>query len=323
MMLDVRLKLTQGAFTLDAAFQAPAGITSLFGPSGSGKSTLLAALGGLKPGLGRMLLDGEPLAAAPHRRGIGLVFQDARLFPHLSVRGNLLYAWRRADPARRRTIDEVARFFDLSDLLERSVTNLSGGEQGRVALARALVSSPRLLLLDEPFAALDGARRRAFVKVLGDMHRAFAIPMLVVTHVIDDAAALATHLVALRDGRVVAQGAFAETALTPAFRALLDSRDTGAALPGQALVKGDASPVKSVWLRADHVLLASRKPEGISARNVLEGEIVAMTEEGGARLVELRTAVGTLLSRLTPQAVAELELAPGGKAWALIKAHAL
>jgi molybdate transport system ATP-binding protein len=208
-------------------------------------------------------------------------------------------------------------------LLDRCVTNLSGGERARVALARALVASPRLLLLDEPFAALDGSRRHAFIRVLADLHRAFGIPMLVVTHVIDDAAALATHLVAIRQGRVVAQGPFAETALSPAFRALLDARDTGAALPGQALVKGDATQVRSVWLRADHVLLASRKPEAISARNVLAGEIMAITQDGTARLVELKTAAGTLLSRLTPQAVAELALAPGGTAWALVKAHAL
>ncbi|MDB5740481.1 MAG: hypothetical protein JWP16_1521 [Alphaproteobacteria bacterium] len=322
-MLDVRLKLAQGSFALDVAFQAPAGITALFGPSGSGKSTLLAALAGLTAADGQVLLNGELLTAQAHRRGIGLVFQDARLFPHLDVRANLVYAWKRADPARRRDVDEMARFFDISGLLERSVANLSGGEQARVALARALIASPKLLLLDEPFAALDGARRRAFIKVLGDMHRAFDIPMLVVTHVIDDAAALATHLVALRQGRVVAQGPFAQTALTGAFQALLDSRDTGAALPGRALIKGDATPAQSVWLRADHVLLASRRPEAISARNILEGDITAVTEDGGARLVEMRTAAGTLLSRLTPQAVAELGLAPGGTAWALVKAHAL
>lgn len=298
-MLDVALKRSQGAFSLDATFQAPAGITVLFGPSGSGKSTLLSALAGLKAAHGHVLLDGAPLTAQPHRRGVGLVFQDARLFPHLSVRGNIAYAWRRADPARRRSVEEVAKFFDIAGLLDRCTANLSGGEQARVALARALVASPRLLLLDEPFAALDGSRRRAFIQVLSETHRTSGIPMLVVTHGIDDAAALATHLVAMRDGRVVAQGAFAQTALTPAFRALLDSRDTGAALPGEDLVKGQATPVQSVWLRADHVLLAVRKPEALSARNVLEGEIMAVTPDGAARLVELKTAMGTVLARLT------------------------
>lgn len=325
MTLDVDIHLRQGGFRLDARFCLPDGIAALFGPSGSGKSSLLAAFAGLKPAAGRIALNGKDLQHQPaHRRGIGLVFQDARLFPHLSVRGNIHYAWKRSDPARRRGVDEVARFFDISGILDRSVANLSGGEQARVALARALVASPRLLLLDEPFAPLDGVRRRAFIRILGNMHRTFAIPMLVVTHVIDDAAALATHLVGLQEGRVVGHGAFAETALTPAFRGLLDRRDTGAALPGQALATGDAMPAQSVWLRADHVLLASRRPESISARNVLKGEIVSITlEEGGSRLVTLRTQAGILLSRLTPDAVAELALAPGGTAWALVKAHAL
>jgi molybdate transport system ATP-binding protein len=325
MTLDVDIHLRQGGFQLDARFGLPDGIAALFGPSGSGKSTVLAAIAGLKPAGGRVALNGQDVQHQPaHRRGIGLVFQDARLFPHLSVRGNIHYAWKRADPARRRDVDEVARFFDISGILDRGIANLSGGEQARVALARALIASPRLLLLDEPFAALDGARRRTFIRILGDMHRTFAIPMLVVTHVIDDAAALATHLVALQDGRVVGHGPFAETALTPVFRGLLDGRDTGAALPGQALVTGDASPAQSVWLRADHVLLASRRPQAISARNVLEGEVVSITpDEGGGRLVALRTQAGILLSRLTSDAVAELALAPGGTAWALVKAHAL
>lgn len=321
-MLDVRLRLQQGAFTLDAAFQAPVGITALFGPSGSGKSSLLAALAGLKPATGEVLLDGQPVTESAHYRGIGLVFQDARLFPHLSVRGNIAYAWKRADLARRHDVEEVARFFDLSGFLDRSVATLSGGEQARVALARALVARPRLLLLDEPFAALDGARRRAFIGVLARMHRAFAIPMLVVTHIIDDAVALASHLVALDRGRVVAAGPFAPTALTPVFQALLDVRDIGAALPGGMLVK--SGPAQSAWLRADHVLLASRRPEAISARNILEGEILSVTPEGsGSRLIALRTQAGILLSRLTPQAVTELALAPGAAAWALVKAHSL
>ena len=173
MMLEADIKLCQGRFALDARFTAPDGITALFGPSGAGKSTLLSALAGLKPASGRIALNGKSCEQlGPHRRGLGLVFQDARLFPHLTVRGNLAYAHRRA-PARLE-IAEVAEFFDIANLLDRPVGNLSGGEKSRVALARALVAAPDFLLLDEPFAALDGARRRAFLQVLRTAHRKYA-----------------------------------------------------------------------------------------------------------------------------------------------------
>ena len=187
--LEADIELKQGAFTLRARFAAPAeGITVLFGPSGSGKTTLLSLLAGFRrPDRGTVRLDGTDIAdLASHRRGIGLVFQDARLFPHLTVRQNVAYAARRA-PHGGLSIEEAARFFDIAALLERPVGNLSGGEKSRVALARALVSRPDFLLLDEPFAALDGTRRRAFIAVLLDMHSVYKLPMLVVTHNIDDA----------------------------------------------------------------------------------------------------------------------------------------
>jgi molybdate transport system ATP-binding protein len=204
------------------------------------------------------------------------------------------------------------------------VRNLSGGEKSRVALARALVAAPDFLLLDEPFAALDGARRRAFIRVLLEMHQGFRLPMLAVTHDIDDAAALASHLVALKDGQVVAAGDFAQAIGAPAFAGLLDSRDSGAAIAARLLRSGHDDIQRYLWLRADHVLLAAMRPQAISARNVLEGKIVSVTEEeGGSRLVALQTKAGTLLSRVTAEAVAELALTPGKQVWALVKAHAL
>jgi molybdate transport system ATP-binding protein len=264
------------------------------------------------------------LDVPPHRRGIGMVFQDARLFPHLTARQNIAYAFQRAPKDRRRDIGEVAQFFDIASLLDRPVGNLSGGEKSRVALARALVGTPDYLLLDEPFAALDGIRRRAFIQVLLDMHRSFGLPMLVVTHSIDDAAALASHLVALQAGRVVVSGAFDEATREPTFTALLDPRDEGTAVSGLLLDSGVEPGHKYLWLRADHVVLAAELPRALSARNILEGEIaVVRTEEGGGRLVELKTAVGPILSRVTQDAVKELGLAEGKRAWALVKAHAL
>ena len=323
MMLTADIRLRQGAFTLDASITASSGITVLFGPSGSGKSTLLAALTGLKPSEGRITVSGRVLdSLPPHRRGVGLVFQEARLFPHLTVRQNIAYARKRA--VRPRAMEEVARFFDIATLLERPIANLSGGEKSRVALARALMASPDMLLLDEPFAALDGKRRRAFIGVLLRLHREFDLPMMVVSHNIDDAAALASHVIALTDGRVAASGPFVEISRTAPFQALLDTRDVGAAVSSATLVSGRGPADEAVWLRADHVLLATEHPRAISARNILQGKITAIAAESdSSQLITLETEVGSILSRITPRASAELKLAPGKTAWALVKAHAL
>jgi molybdate transport system ATP-binding protein len=318
-LLQADIGLRQGEFSLEARLEMPGdGITVLFGPSGSGKSTLLAVLAGLKRADRQtIMLDGRDLAILPpHQRGIGLVFQDARLFPHLSVRRNIEYAARRA-PRGTPAMEDVAQFFDIAALLDRRVRNLSGGEKNRVALARALVSRPDFLALDEPFAALDGARRRAFIQVLIQMHRSWRLPMLVVTHNIDDAAALGSDLVALKEGRVVAAGEFAEASRSPQFQALLDSRDTGAA------VRLAHSQHGGHWLRADQVLIATEEPKAISARNILAGTVQRLTSEPDGVLVELATEAGSIVSRLTPEAVAELGLAPQKRVWALVKAHAL
>lgn len=327
--LDIDARLTRGAFTLNARARAPlGGVTALFGPSGAGKSLLLSALAGLQPiTSGRIALAGRVLDAPaekihvpPHQRGIGLVFQDARLFPHLSVRGNLLYARERA-PAHKLSLDEAAAHFDVAALLDRPVRNLSGGEKSRVALARALLSAPDLLLLDEPFAALDGARRRAFLATLRAMHVRFDLPMMVVTHQIDDVAALASSVIGLKGGAVVAQGNLAETAPLPAFQALLDRADIGAAVPARALHGGTVRG--AAWLRADQVLLARARPEAISARNIWEARIASLTHEAdGAVLARLDADFGALFSRVTQEAAAELDLSPGAPIWAIAKAHA-
>jgi molybdate transport system ATP-binding protein len=251
------------------------------------------------------------------------VFQDARLFPHLNVRQNLVYAQRRA-PQARWSLDEVAGFFDLTALLDRPVMNLSGGEKSRVALARALLAAPDYLLLDEPFAALDGQRRRAFIAVLLAAQVRFQLPMMVVTHAIDDAVALAGDVIALRDGKIVTQGAFAAVAIEPAFQSLLDARDIGSVMPPAAMAGAKNSTAKGIWLRADHVLIAIAPPQGLSARNVFPGELVELRQEtGGSILASIRTVAGIILSRITPEAAAELSLAPGKAVWALVKAHAL
>ena len=183
---------------------------------------------------------------------------------------------------------------------------------------------PDFLLLDEPFAALDGIRRRTFIATLLDMHKVYKLPMLVVTHNIDDAAALASYLVAIRDGAVVVSGDFAVASREAAFQSLLDARDTGAAIPSQLLQAASDNRRGAIWLRADQVLLATEPPRSLSARNVLEGRVSALRNEGDhSVLVEVSTPVGTLLSRITPQAAAELHLAPECPVWAIAKAHLL
>lgn len=321
----------RGGFRLAVDLEVKAdGIAVVFGPSGSGKSSLLSAIAGLhKLETGRVTLDDrvlEDVSASirvpAHERGIGLVFQDARLFPHLTVRGNLHYAERRRPAARNAPIViEIARRLDMEDLLERPIRNLSGGERSRVALARAIVSAPELLLLDEPFAALDGRRRRDFLAILRELSREQGLPMIVVTHHIDDAVEMANEVIAVRGGRVIAHGTAADVMSRPEFFSLLDRRDLGARVSASA-VAGEAA--EGVWVRADSVLLASEQPRGISARHVWEGKVTSIVRENERDvLVSLATEAGYLLSRITPEALADLRLAEGVRAWAVVKAHAL
>lgn len=321
----------KGAFRLAADLEvAASGVTVVFGPSGSGKSSLLSAIAGLNRlesgslSLGsRMLEDASARVRVPaHQRGIGLVFQDARLFPHLTVRGNLQYAEHRRPAARNAPIVvEIARRLEFSDLLDRPVRNLSGGERSRVALARAIVSAPELLLLDEPFAALDGRRRRDFLALLRELSNEQSLPMVVVTHNIDDAAELANDVIAVRDGQVIAYGAAPEVMSRAEFASLLDRRDLGARVPAAAVAGGS---VEGVWVRADSVLLASERPRGISARHVWEGMVDSiLKEDARGVLVSLVTEAGYILSRITPEALADLQLEQGKRAWAVVKAHAL
>jgi molybdate transport system ATP-binding protein len=322
----------RGAFLLQASFDAPAdGITAVFGPSGAGKSMLLSAIAGLhKLESGRIRWRGRLLEdaaqrerVAPHARGVGLVFQDSRLFPHLTVRGNLAYAERRR-PADRTVpvLAEMAQRLDVSELLDRPVRNLSGGERSRVALARALLSAPELLLLDEPFAALDGKRRRAFLALLREVSAAQRLPMMVVTHQIEDAVELADHVIALKDGKVVAHGPAGAATRATEFTSLLDRRDLGARVDASAVAGADGG--RGIWVRADSVLIASQQPHGLSARNVWEGRIASIVREpDGSALVSIATRVGYISSRITPEALAELHLEEGKTAWAVVKTHAL
>lgn len=219
MTISFDCRLVRPAFTFDVRFEAGVGVTALFGPSGSGKSTTLRVIAGLdQPERGMVIVDGVTLldtsrqiALAPYRRGIGFVFQDALLLPHLSVKANLTYGrWFTPKPAQRIAFDSVVEVLGIGHLLARRPASLSGGERQRVAIGRALLTSPRLLLMDEPLASLDHARKQEILPFIERVSAEFAIPIIYVSHAADEVARLATHLVMLDNGRVVAEGAPAD-----------------------------------------------------------------------------------------------------------------
>ena len=197
-----------GGFQLDAAFALPArGLTALTGPSGSGKTTLMRCLAGLTRLPGHLVVDGETWQderqfRPTHRRSVGVVFQEASLLSHLSVRGNLTYGARRAGEPRPEALDEVAELLGLSPLLGRATANLSGGERQRVALGRALLARPRLLLMDEPLSSLDADAKAEILPYLERLHRSLAIPVLYITHDASEIARLADHVLVMREGRL-------------------------------------------------------------------------------------------------------------------------
>ena len=347
----VELHHRLGAFTLDAAFafgDAP-GVTALFGPSGAGKSTILHAIAGLmRPERGRIVLRGETLldtargifvpASARH---IGVVFQDSRLFPHLSVRNNLLYGRRRSrHPDAAASLDSIAALLGLERLLDRRPGRLSGGERSRVALARALLMGPRALLLDEPLAALDAARKAEILPYLERLVQETKIPMLYVSHALDEVARLADRMVVLAQGRVAAEGSlFDVTARLDLFtgaprlpgtilEAIITSHDaahglTELAFAGETLVipkiaraLGDKVRVR---IDADDVMLALVRPEGVSANNILPASIAAIAEDGPNADVQLTLTQGRLVARITRRSLERLGLKPGVPVFALIK----
>lgn len=349
-MLEVEVRTRLGDFRLDARFHGPAdGVTVLFGPSGAGKSSVLAAVAGaLRPDAGRIVLSGEVLFDSAkgvdlpmEKRRIGWVFQDARLFPHLSVEANLRFGLRRA-PAGPIGFDEVVGTLGVGQLLGRRPRDLSGGERQRVGLGRALLSQPRLLLMDEPLASLDAPRRAEILPFLERVH-GFGVPILYVSHSLAEAVRLGDRMAVMREGRVVAEGPLAEVVSRPELRLAGSHARDGAALDG--IVQGhdhrltlvraggweikapllplaEGAPVRLFVLARD-VMLALDPPQRISARNVLQGKVAALDVQDERVLVRVEHEGGALLSALTPDAVEDLGLRPGMAVFAVVKSVAV
>jgi molybdate transport system ATP-binding protein len=350
-MLEVEVKARLGDFRLDAKFQgAGAGVTVLFGPSGSGKSSVLAAVAGaLRPGSGRIALGGEVLFDSlkgfdvpMEQRRVGWVFQDARLFPHLSVEDNLRFGLKRAPEGPIR-FDEAVEALGVGHLLRRRPRDLSGGERQRVGLGRALLSQPRLLLMDEPLAALDVPRRAEILPFLERVKTGFGVPILYVTHSLAEAVRLGDRMIVLRDGEVIGQGPLAEVVSRPQLTLTGSHARDGAALEGvvQAhdprltLVRAGSWEIRAprldlevgapvrLFVLARDVMLALSAPQRISARNVLKGTIAALEAQDGRVLVRVANDGALLLAALTPDAVEDLALKPGMAVYAVVKSVAV
>lgn len=342
MTLSVALRHRFGDFALDVAFQAGPGVTALFGRSGAGKTTVVNAVAGLlRPDHAQITLDGNRFDALPvHKRRVGYVFQDARLFPHMSVADNLDYASRYG--ARATDRPRIIEMLGIGALLERRPATLSGGEKQRVALGRALLSNPRILLMDEPLAALDGPRKAEILPYLDRLKREAGVPMLYVSHAVDEVARLADHMVLLGGGRVARQGPIFEVMADPAAVPLLGVREAGAVLrakvavhgadglstlklaAGEVQLMGVQAPLgDEVRLRilAQDVLLSLSRPEGLSAQNILPVTITAIRAgDGPGAAIALDAGGDILLARVTARAVQTMGLHTGQSVFAVIKA---
>ena len=370
-MIEARLALQHPGFTLSVDLHLPGrGVTALFGPSGCGKTTLLRAMAGLTRAQGRLALDGEVWQddatrswRAPHQRAIGYVIQEAALFPHLSVQGNLDYASRRARPAGIGQanagigLQALIALLGIAPLLSRAPASLSGGERQRVAIARALASAPRLLLMDEPLAALDAERKAELLPYLERLHQSLALPIIYVTHAMDEVARLADHLVLLRAGQVLADGPLAsllartdlplarqdDAGVVIEARVLAHDTDYGLSqigFAGGALWLGaiPAPPGSTVRARvlARDVSVARLAPAQTSVLNVLPVRLAALQADRHTVLLRLALAGPAtaamadassppvhLLARITRRSCDALALQPGDALFAQIKGVAL
>jgi molybdate transport system ATP-binding protein len=350
MTLQLSVRHRFGGFVLDVDVTAPPGVTVLFGPSGSGKTTLVNAVAGLlRPEAGRIavgdwvLLDtATKHLLAPHRRRIGYVFQEGRLFPHLTVRQNLLYGrWFAPREARPESPERVVDMLGIGHLLGRRPGALSGGERSRVALGRALLACPKLILADEPLAALDEARKAEILPYFERLRDEVSVPILYVSHSSAEVARLATSVIALREGRVVAMGPPAQVL---GDVAVVGVREVASVLRARVVAHNDdglselttsagalhlprvpeaPGTVIRVRIPANEVILSREVPAGLSALNILRGTIVEIQPgRGPAARVVLALGDERLTARITQRSVTALGLEPGQTCHAILKSIA-
>ena len=333
MTVAVQITHKQGDFTLDVAFDAPEGLTVLFGRSGSGKTSVINAIAGLlHPDAGRIAIGGHVLQDSarglwlpPHKRRIGYVFQDARLFPHLSVRHNLTYGHRFS--ATKAAIDPVVEMLGLGDLLNRRPAALSGGEKQRVAIGRALLSGPELILADEPLAALDEARKDDILPYFERLRDEVGIPIVYVSHAAGEVARLATTVVVMDQGRVRQMGPAGEVLSDPSVTPV-GVREAGAMIEARVGAHSDdglsdllIGDLVRLRIAAQDVMIATQAPQGISALNVLPATIKSIRMgDGPGAMVQMEVGGATLLSRITRRSVQTLGLTAGQKVFAVLKA---
>jgi molybdate transport system ATP-binding protein len=353
-MIEVAVRHRLGAFALDAAFASPGGLTALFGRSGAGKTSLVNAVAGLiRPAHGRIIVDGETLTDTErgihipkHRRRIGYVFQEGRLFPHLTVRQNLVYGgWFSRAPRRRGEFDQIVALLGIGPLLARRPGALSGGEKQRVALGRALLARPRLLVMDEPLASLDEGRKAEILPYIERLRDEARVPIVYVSHSIAEVTRLATTLVVLSEGRVAAAGPTSEIMGRLDLFPLTGRAEAGAVLEarvrvhdltfGLTILRVAAGELRvprldvplgasiRVRIRARDVMIALRPPEGLSALNVLPGTVAEIARADGPIVqIRLDCAGEAVIARLTRRSVETLGLAPGRQVYAVIKSIA-
>ncbi len=341
--LQAHLALNHGAFALEVAFEASGGVTALFGPSGSGKTTVLRCLAGLtRAAAGYVAVQGELWQdeargrfVPAHERACGYVFQEASLFAHLCVRQNLEYGWKRTAAAERKVrFDDTVQLLGIAPLLSRMPGGLSGGERQRVAMARAVLASPRLLLLDEPLASLDEARKAEALYYIERLRDELGLPMVYVSHSIEEVVRLAERVVMIAEGKVTAAGAVAGLLQEGS---VIDTRVaehdlawglTRLEFRGGALYASDVDALPGervrVRIRSRDVSLALSAPQDASFLNVLCGVVKNRGAEHGATVdVELDIAGTALTARVTRKSAAALRLEPGRPVFALIKSVAL
>ena len=360
MTVSVNIRKTLGALTIDAWFESAGGVTALFGKSGAGKTSIVQMLSGLMtPDNGQIAIDGTPvydsatgLNVAPERRHVGYVFQDARLFPHMTVRRNLEYGARR-NRERSGTgndsgpgFDDVIDVLAIAPLLDRQPHLLSGGEKQRVALGRALLSAPRLLLMDEPLAALDAERKWEVLPFIDRIQRDFGTPIVYVSHSIEEILQIADTMVLIANGGVAAAGPVEEVLNRPDLLRAAGDGNAGSVIPvrttaidagygiatlsfsgGEFRVTAPGLTIGEslrIRVRARDVSLATERPQHVSVLNVFEGTVAGVLSAHGPQVDVSVDVGGTMIwSQITRKSLDDLSLQPGAKVFAMVKAVAI